>query len=385
MQTRRSHNKSRRGCLECKRRRVKCDESRPRCLNCTRRHVVCDYGTHSLVWKDWKKERRPPKDSNRMISQDQRDDIFVTLERLMASQNAEPMPATELNVVELELMMHWCNSAYKLLTRNETTAQIWRELVPQEAFSHRFLLWGILSVSALHLSCFKAKEHQSMYLKHAAFHQTRGLTLFREALQAVGPWNAKAMFAFASLVTVYAFGSSYSQESADPIQDLYQVLVLIRGTSEIVSRFSQTLLESDFAPLLRVSEQRNEISADTKAALTRLRTLNSSLQEGPESHKVHRKAIEDLEEMFSMSTAGVASITASGRWAVRLPPLFLEYLQERRNLTLVILAHYCVLLHHLRQHWCIAPWAARVSEAIWNVLDDRGRESIQWAMDQISE
>lgn len=349
--------------------------------------MTCDYGTPSLVWKDWKEDKPSPPSAHQTPSQAQKDDIFVALERWTALQGtSEPMPPAKVDVVDLELMMHWCNSAHELLARNEATAWIWRQLVPREAFSHRFLLWGILSVSALHLSCFKREEeHQSIYLKKAAFYQTRALKSFRETLESLGSWNGKAVFAFSALVSVYAFGSLHNQEMSDPIQDLYQILVLIRGTNEIVARISQTLFESDFAPLLQLDDCRSEIPNDTKAALSRLHALNDSLQEGPESHKAHHDAISDLEEMFVLFYGGVTSMKTCGKWAIRLSPLYLAHLQERRDISLVVLAHYCVLLHCLRQHWCIAPWGARVSKAIWNVLDVRGRESIQWVMDRIFE
>ncbi|KAK2839202.1 hypothetical protein FQN49_006373 [Arthroderma sp. PD_2] len=41
--SRRSHRKSRAGCLVCKRRRVKCDEERPCCQNCVNYGVACSY------------------------------------------------------------------------------------------------------------------------------------------------------------------------------------------------------------------------------------------------------------------------------------------------------------------------------------------------------
>ncbi|OAA55960.1 Zn(2)-C6 fungal-type DNA-binding domain protein [Niveomyces insectorum RCEF 264] len=40
---RRGHRKSRNGCLECKRRHMKCDETRPQCANCTTVRRVCQY------------------------------------------------------------------------------------------------------------------------------------------------------------------------------------------------------------------------------------------------------------------------------------------------------------------------------------------------------
>ncbi|KAK9464535.1 hypothetical protein V1512DRAFT_268178 [Lipomyces arxii] len=45
---RRTHMKSRNGCLICKRRKVKCDELRPQCRNCIKHNVVCSYGPSSL-------------------------------------------------------------------------------------------------------------------------------------------------------------------------------------------------------------------------------------------------------------------------------------------------------------------------------------------------
>ncbi|KAK7216050.1 hypothetical protein V2G26_004053 [Clonostachys chloroleuca] len=41
--TRRGHTKSRRGCLTCKRRRVKCPEDQPECSSCVRLGLICEY------------------------------------------------------------------------------------------------------------------------------------------------------------------------------------------------------------------------------------------------------------------------------------------------------------------------------------------------------
>ncbi|KAG5660215.1 hypothetical protein KAF25_003737 [Fusarium avenaceum] len=40
---RRSHTKSRMGCLTCKRRHIRCDESYPQCQNCTKHKVKCSF------------------------------------------------------------------------------------------------------------------------------------------------------------------------------------------------------------------------------------------------------------------------------------------------------------------------------------------------------
>ena len=41
--TRRKHKKSRKGCLTCKRRHIRCDENVPQCFNCTKGNRTCNY------------------------------------------------------------------------------------------------------------------------------------------------------------------------------------------------------------------------------------------------------------------------------------------------------------------------------------------------------
>ncbi|KIW04320.1 uncharacterized protein PV09_04612 [Verruconis gallopava] len=43
MPPRLAHTKSRKGCVRCKARKVKCDESRPICKNCSRHNVACEW------------------------------------------------------------------------------------------------------------------------------------------------------------------------------------------------------------------------------------------------------------------------------------------------------------------------------------------------------
>jgi hypothetical protein len=50
---RKGHTKSRRGCFNCKRRKVKCQESRPVCSNCTRVGLDCEYpDSRPRQWQD---------------------------------------------------------------------------------------------------------------------------------------------------------------------------------------------------------------------------------------------------------------------------------------------------------------------------------------------
>lgn len=46
---RKGHTKSRNGCINCKRRRVKCPETLPECENCRRLGMKCEYSTRRIM------------------------------------------------------------------------------------------------------------------------------------------------------------------------------------------------------------------------------------------------------------------------------------------------------------------------------------------------
>ncbi|OKL58478.1 hypothetical protein UA08_06351 [Talaromyces atroroseus] len=304
--TRRSHSKSRHGCSNCKQRRVKCDETRPACLNCVKRHKSCRYeAVAALVWKE---ENAPPKRSHPASPKNHNDDIFAMLERITASRSIRSVSPVAETVLDLELMMHWCNSTHKIFARNETTAWIWRQLVPQEAFAHKFLLWGILSLSALDLARSKPAEQRSMYLNAAAFYQTQALSLFRLALQEVNALNAKALFSFAGIVAIYGFGSCERLNMTDPIQDLLQVLMLVRGVNQVIACVAPTLFDSEFAPLLQMEDASEPLPPDAEATFTHLHVLNDLIQNGTESHTVHQQAIQSLENMIATLHGGRTTV-----------------------------------------------------------------------------
>ncbi|PYH81811.1 hypothetical protein BO82DRAFT_74916 [Aspergillus uvarum CBS 121591] len=48
MRPRKAHTKSRTGCVECRRRHIKCDESRPQCKRCRNSARECAFTTGEL-------------------------------------------------------------------------------------------------------------------------------------------------------------------------------------------------------------------------------------------------------------------------------------------------------------------------------------------------
>ena len=98
---------------------------------------------------------------------------------------------------------------------------------------------------------------------------------------------------------------------------------------------------------------------------------------------VYAATIEDMADMLSWVAGGMTASAVAGKWAIRLPPRFLELLREREPLALVMIAYYGVLLQHLKHKWCFGEWCVRVAKAIWAILDDQWRPLILWPMREI--
>ncbi|KAF7714731.1 Sterol uptake control protein 2 [Penicillium ucsense] len=407
MALRRPHRKSRHGCLECKRRRVKCDEIRPTCSNCAKRHSECEYGSStSLLWANEEpivsrqsasrtsgSDNGQPSDS--VLSSPSTDSLHVgMLSRLggdgLSTPTAAAMststPTTALNLPDLELMMHWCNDTYQTLSRNESTDRVWRNAVPEEALSHPFLMHGILALSALHLArTGPDPSRKTAFLNRAVTHQNQSLALFRELLSDIRESNAKAMFAFASVVVVYTFGFPHTPDAQDPgscIEDLYQVLFLARGVQQVIRSPAEYLSHTNFAPILQIEEIQTELPDDANATINDLHEANEVCGAQNRAHEteVYTAAIDNVAEMLRWVYGGMTSNVVAGRWAIKLPSRFMELLREREPMALVLLAHFALLLHYLKHRWCFEDWCGRLAKAVWRLLDHEWRSLVHWAM-----
>lgn len=290
-------------------------------------------------------------------------------------------------MMDLELLLQWCNSTHQALSRSPRLDPIWRHLVTEEALTQPFLMHGILAFSALHLARTKG-DSRATYIGAAVAHQNQALALFRERLGDINASNAKAMFAFSSIVVVYAFGFPQMSDSGDPrtsVDDLYRVLVLSKGVQQVINKASSSLHESSFKPLLQFDDYTPYLPDSAWSALDRLREVNHDCGAQNSTHDTaaYDQVIDKLAEELSAVYGGLNSITVAVRWAIRLKPNYVDSLRELRPLALVILSYYCVLLHYLRQNWCLDEWGARVAKAIWVLLDDQWRPLARWAMVEI--
>ncbi|KAL4801941.1 hypothetical protein BDV18DRAFT_68408 [Aspergillus unguis] len=391
MAQRRSHQKSRHGCLECKRRRVKCDESRPVCANCARRQTDCEYDSSGpLRWMTDEPSRSPRPLSDRQQAPPSPDFSLLGQFRSSHSANKGDTSLPPLNICDLELLLQWVNETHGIFTRNQQTEAIWRTYVPEEAVAHQFLMHGILALSALHIACTRSArvlETGRDYLQIAISHQDQALALFREQLGDINSGNAKAMFAFAGITVLYAFGFPRTPEpTSTAVSDIVQAFVLMRGVQHILNQAMSAIFEDRiWAPLRDLDDYDPVLPAEAQAALDQLNKANEACtRQDPILHDtiLYRETIDHLSDLMAAVYSGMGFAMA-GRWVIKLQQTFLDQLKDRRPLALVILAHFCAMFPRFQDVWFGADWGTRVVREVWNTLDGYWRPLVYGCMVEV--
>lgn len=166
MQKRQSHNKSRNGCQNCKKKHIKCDEQGPPCANCKARAASCKYSANP-------KSHVPSQDAREASS------TSTTTETHIPSHSN--IHDGSHRILELELMHHWTTSTYKSLCSTPADVTCLQVDVPRWALKHHYLLDGILAISALEIAICEPDigDSRSAYIHAAMEYYDMASTAFR--------------------------------------------------------------------------------------------------------------------------------------------------------------------------------------------------------------
>ncbi|KAK4147451.1 uncharacterized protein C8A04DRAFT_9004 [Dichotomopilus funicola] len=171
---RKGHTKSRRGCFNCKRRKVKCQENRPECSNCTRIGLGCEY----------------PDAPSR---------LYVAADSSLAAVPSPHAPLqstpTLFTASDMRFFHHFLVSAYPPLPIRGD--DLWREIAPL-SHNYDYLMHAMLGLAASHLGIYGVQSSSE-----ALTHRVKAINLLNQALgspprsTAEGDAQFAAMFALA--------------------------------------------------------------------------------------------------------------------------------------------------------------------------------------------
>ncbi|KAJ5772189.1 hypothetical protein N7520_002718 [Penicillium odoratum] len=209
---RRCHTKSRRGCIQCKERHVKCDEKRPTCSLCIRRGLDCIYVAP--------RPRRRPASANtnsknsisdRSSSQSSiSSDEFIRLPRLQ----------------EMQLFYKACESTLPSIAKDDEDRRFWNGKIPQFAVCHDYVMDSLLAVSALHLASEQIDADEiPTWLETALTYQTHATAGLRHEL-VTNPQNIEASFMCSAIILILVTAYPDVCRDETPVDPLGEIMTL---------------------------------------------------------------------------------------------------------------------------------------------------------------
>lgn len=292
---------------------------------------------------------------------------------------------TDLDISDLELLHHFLTVTSLLLaTHNNPEAQaLWQVHAVRLGFKHEFLLRGILAVAALHLG-YLLPDRRSAYELKASTHQGIALQSFQDTLARVDETNCHALFTFSCLIIVMAFASPRKE---DPQTEILNWFHLLRGCNSVLQLHWDLLRNSFLSPLLEemsytVTKAAHDVP-DTDRIMD-LQTVCCNPAQPRDVSQAYALAIHELLKVFIQASVvrsrSESTVLASLVWPINLSPKYLELLAEQQPEAMVILAHYCILLHWGAEEdeWFLSGWARYTLDTIKGSIGESWHESLAW-------
>lgn len=292
----------------------------------------------------------------------------------------------DLKVEELELLHHYTTETCFTLSDRPESQRLWQKAVPQEAFSNQFLMRGILAISALHLSSVRPGKGEYFNII-AEKHQNLALGSFRNAISSISRENCNAFFALSSLVVVYAFASLHPSRgiaTAGTEHIFPESLSLIRGVNSILQTVWPWILAGSLGGLVEdrlEARSCSELPEVMEIQLGQLYSLCGETSLDPDWEDALKHAIAELRSCYAKFYSKRASrceVSIAFVWPVVLRPTFVASLQALKPEALVVLAFYCVVLHHLDEYWWMEGRGRYILNTICLSLDKEWLDWVRW-------
>ncbi|KAL1955589.1 hypothetical protein VTO42DRAFT_8392 [Malbranchea cinnamomea] len=390
MGTRRSHTKSRNGCIQCKARRIKCDERPSPCSNCARRQITCQYAPRVV-------SRTSPGGLSSSTTPTTLSPTSTATTSATSPSSIPPVSSFvtasgtgSLDLADLELLHHYTTSTYKTLPSGAAPDQheLWQIQVVQVGFQHEFLLRGILAVSALHLAYLRPMRREALTLQ-ASTHQSIAIQLFHEALNRVSTSNCVALFSFSCIIVALTFAAPKptGPDCAGVQKEILDWFHMVRGCNSVLQTQWETLSRSFLAPLLKkgmMHETAPTHSVRDTVHITGLLRLCSSepLARDSDAANGYALAIHELLNAYTQVSVLMERkqdfVPVIFVWPVTIPQSYLVHLSECRPEAMVILAHYAALLQRVDDQWYMKGWAHYLVKQIDSALDEGWKPWLSW-------
>ncbi|KAG9243796.1 hypothetical protein BJ878DRAFT_442629 [Calycina marina] len=367
---RRPHHKSRTGCMQCKQRKVKCDETKPMCKKCRNHNQSCSYlQTHPM-------KRGPPTVQSMLASPSPTsstpNSAIPYLPQHSSSSSSQPRQPANFTMLDLEILHHWTTRSVESFVDFDSCVDLFRITVVDMGLEYPFLMHEILALTALHMS--KVRPHKAtIYQLAARTHLDAGLAMFQPEMANLNAQNCHACWAFSTMVFTHMWAS---QDPGKPSQLFFAPPVNIfedtdqtqhvkwiqlhRGSLKMLRDLFPSLREGPLLPLFEPWKgmdpvAKSPLSPDEVGPLTELSNAWANSHRDQAYKDILSAAAASLCRVFSLLTYNpkISKLSAVMSWFSNISDEFLKMLEDKHPEALLIVAYYCVALKRADNMWWV--------------------------------
>jgi len=349
--TKRPHTKSRQGCDQCRKRRVKCDERKPICTTCSKRGDECIFPEPRSRTSTRTSQSKSPSHaswtSSETCSSTRDHDILPDYFSLSVTPYTSASPPFVPS--QTALMHHWCTRTCASFTR--AGSEVFRDHVGGMALSCDYLLHAIFAVTLLHQASTLEDTAQASFLVDKAIqYQTSAVSRLHEDLNDLSQSNCEAAFICSVLVMVSAiispliprFSSMTSSLASDTIPLLNS---LMTGVASVLDVARPWIEQGPIHSFFGIVEPEPRYDGIWEPAKRLRRCINDELGlRGSSKSACLEHAVAGLEAVVNRNMCAVSWLISHGIGLT-------ADLQAGQPCAVLIFVHWAVLLYTTDDMW----------------------------------
>ncbi|KAI3601448.1 c6 zinc finger domain protein [Moniliophthora roreri] len=319
----RFHARSRRGCLTCRKRRIK----RPK--------------------NEDNQERRPQQQ-----------------EMVLYKPLTAPTPRP-INMSSFQILHHYTTVTYTSFFSNPTFTTTSRVTFPQLSWHHPHLLHALLSCTALHLGRLYPKDSEPNWLYRASAHRKAAIDALPSAT------NPDAKYLTIGFFTMYTISSSLSSSPENifslmtSMHSVWSALEKQHGfTNQKLRDLDPLSVNLQWDPAVKALGHLQQIYDPTTSGLG---SEPEDLSD-PDIRAAYRRAVKAFYVAYPFSQTGIESRCVV-LWPAFFGKKYSALLSERRQRALVVLYYYLEMLRGISHKcWWVSD-AAKCQDYVYGLLD----------------
>lgn len=391
LKMRKTHTKSRLGCLQCKARKVKCDELKPACRRCTSTGRECSFRearaaagiptpTASTRSGDVASSASSPLFPSLI------DSIFdlSTTDEQIDHSDGSMLFQEQYSLLHLQLLNHM-TSEFRLITgAMQPHIESVLKLAYQMAFGSQYLMDQLIALAAAHKSTVVPLEHRNLYLRESTKLQTRALAHVSALHDDSVEKDSTTFFLFSVFIGQQVLFEVFSSltDLATVLDRLVHCFFLHNGI-RVTAGKAWDEIRSTFVACGLV-DPRHEDHGEVPEEIPGTDCDGFSehierIELDDQTRDVYFETVKLLQYLFdSVRKDEARAFTAVSEWQIRVSHRYITLLRERRPEALVLLAHYGVLLHYARVYWAVGDSGRFLIKSITSHLGDYWADWLVW-------